>query len=112
LYDIARHLAIGQPAIDIVDLMTKPGQDESSAAASLRLDFAAYAYYCATLQDVFGDRLTSDLMVEATGDSTGPRSFDALAAARYAFTLNTTVAWRSITQVREAWSLETRDPPG
>ena len=110
LYDITRHLALGERAINIVDLVAKPDPGEAPTVASLRFDFAAYAYYCATLQDVFTDRLDSERMVEATSASSGPGSFDALAAARYAFTLDTQLAWRSITQFRNAWFLETRDP--
>jgi hypothetical protein len=110
LYDIAYQPALRQPAIKIVDLMAKPCQDEPQAVASLRLDFAAQAYYFATLQDVFTDRLDSERMAEATSETPGPGSFDALAAARYAFTLDTLVAWRSITQFRKAWSLDIREP--
>jgi hypothetical protein len=77
---------------------------------SLRLDFAAYAYYCATLQDVFTDHLDTERIIKATSASPEPRSFDALAAAWHAFTLDTLLAWRSITQFRQAWSLDTRDP--
>jgi hypothetical protein len=110
LYDITRQLALGGPAIDIVNLVAKPGRDEPPAVASLRLDFAAYSYYCATLQEVFTDGLDSLRIVKATSDTSGPGSFDTLAAARYAFTLDTQLAWRSITQFRKAWSLETREP--
>jgi len=49
-------------------------------------------------------------MVKATSTSAEIGTFDALAAARYAFTLDTHLAWRSMTRFRRAWSLETRDP--
>jgi len=49
LYDIVRHLAQEAPAIKIVDIACKTPQDESAAVSRLRLDFAAYAYFCATL---------------------------------------------------------------
>jgi hypothetical protein len=110
MYDIARHLALGQPIVNIVDLIAKPGQDEPSLVTSLRLDFGAYAYYCATLQEVFTDELDPERMIEATSEFPVPRSFNALAAARDIFTLDTPLAWRLITQVRKAWSLETREP--
>jgi hypothetical protein len=110
LYDIVRQLAPGAPALKIVDIACQPGQGESAAVTSLRLDFAAYAYYCATLQDVFTDHLDAEHMIKATSASPEPGSFDALAAARHAFTLDTLLAWRSITQFRKAWFLETRDP--
>jgi hypothetical protein len=110
MYDIARHLALGQPIVNIVDLIAKPGQDEPPLVTSLRLDFGAYAYYCATLQEVFTDELDPERMIEATSEFPVPRSFNALAAARNIFTLDTPLAWRLITQVRKAWSLETREP--
>ena len=110
LYEITRRLALGEPAIKIVDLAAKAGQHEPSAVAGLRLDFAAYAYYCATLQEVFTDCLGNEQMIEATSASAQPGSFDSLAAARYAFTLDTQLAWRSITQFRQAWFLEIREP--
>ena len=110
LYEITRRLALGEPAIKIVDLVAKAGQHEPSAVAGLRLDFAAYAYYCATLQEVFTDCLGNEQMIEATSASAQPGSFDSLAAARYAFTLDTQLAWRSITQFRQAWFLEIREP--
>jgi len=37
-------------------------------------------------------------------------SFDALAAARNAFALDTHLAWRMVTGFRKAWPLETRKP--
>ena len=74
------------------------------------MGFAAYAYFCATLQEVFTDGLDGEHMIAATSVPPGPGSFDALAAARAAFSLDTKLAWRLITQCRKAWSLETREP--
>jgi hypothetical protein len=110
LYQLSHTLTLGQPIINIVALMARPGQGEPPALTSLRLDFAAYAYYCATLQEVFTDQLDRERMIEATGLPPGPGSFDALAAVRTAFTLDTLLAWRLNTQFRKAWSLETREP--
>ena len=110
LHDIATHLVPDQPIINIVDLMAKPGRTEPPAVARVRLDLAAYAYYCATLQEVFTDRLDDTHMVKATSESAGPGSFDALAAARNAFATDTLLAWNLVTQCRNAWSLETREP--
>jgi hypothetical protein len=76
----------------------------------VRLDFAGYAYFCATLQEVFTARLDDTDMVKATEKSSGPGSFDALAAARNAFTMDTLLAWNMVTQCRNAWSLESREP--
>jgi hypothetical protein len=107
---IARHIAVGEPAIKIVDFVGHPAADEPDSVTRLRLDFAAYAYYCATLQEVFTDQLDPERLVKATGTSSAQGTFNALAEAREAFTVDTNLAWRSITQFRQAWSLETREP--
>ena len=110
LYQIGQTLTLGQPVIHIVDLMIGACQKEPTELTSLYLDFAAYAYYCATLQEVFTDRLDRERIIAATSVPPGPDSFDALANARVAFSLDTLLAWRLITQFRKAWSLETREP--
>jgi len=110
LNHIAHNLATGEPAIKIVDLVSQPAAGEPDSVTILRLDFAAYAYYCATLQELFTDQLDTERIVKATSSSPAPGTFDALAEAREAFTIDTKLAWRSITQFRQAWSLETREP--
>lgn len=112
LHDIATHLAADQPIINVVDLIVRPAQAEPPQVARVRLDFAAYAYYCATLQEVFTDQLDDTHMVNATSAPSEPVSFDALAAARNAFTTDTLLAWNLTTRCRIAWSLETREPGG
>jgi hypothetical protein len=107
---IAHHIAVGEPAIKIVDFVGHPAAGEPDSVTRLRLDFATYAYYCATLQEVFTDQLDPERLVKATGTSSAQGSFDSLAEAREAFTIDTQLAWRSITQFRQAWSLETREP--
>jgi hypothetical protein len=110
LYQISQTLTLGQPVIQIVDLMIGACQGEPSELSSLRLDFAAYAYYCATLQEVFTNRLDRERIIAATSVPPGPDSFDALASARAAFSLDTLLAWRLITQFRKSSSLEIREP--
>jgi hypothetical protein len=112
LHDIATRLVAGQPIINIVSLISKSDNAEPPATARVRLDLSAYAYFCATLQEIFTDRLDDAHMVKATSNSSEPGSFDALAAARNAFTTNTLLAWNLITQCRNAWSLETRESAG
>ena len=89
-----------------------PDRAEPPQVAKVRLDFAAYAYYCATLQEVFTDQLDDTHMVKATSTPSEPVSFDSLAAARNAFTTDTLLAWNLTTRCRIAWSLETRKPGG
>jgi hypothetical protein len=110
-YDITGRLSTHQPIASLIDLLDKPGPAESTAVAGLRLDFAAYAYYCATLQEVFTDQLDGKQIITATSEPNSPASFDTLADARNAFALDTMLAWRLITQFRAAWSIETREPP-
>jgi len=110
LHDVARHLAPAEPAIKIVDIVGKPARNEPPGVTSVRLDFAGYAYYCATLQEIFTEKLDSARMIEATRASPEAGTFDAMAAARFAFTIDTQLAWNSITQCRQAWQLETRQP--
>jgi hypothetical protein len=109
LYNIASGPILEGSIIKIVDLAAKSARDEPAAVASLRLDFAAYAYYCATLQEIFTDKLDGERIVTATSDP-GPGTFDALAAARNGFALDTLMAWRLISRFRKAWSLDTREP--
>jgi hypothetical protein len=109
LYQIRQTLMLGQPIIHTVDLMTVTCPGEPADLTRLRLDFAAYAYYCATLDEVFTDQLDRERMIAATSVPPGVGSFDALASSRAAFSLDTRLAWRLITQFRKAWSLETRE---
>jgi hypothetical protein len=108
LYEITAHLAAGQPLINIIDTMAATDSNESPAIATLRLDFAAFTYYCATLQEVFTDGLDGESITRATTGLPGPGTFDSLAGTRNAFALGTPLAWRLITKFRDAWSMETR----
>ena len=112
LYDIAVCLAANQPIIDIVDIVARQSHSEPPEVARVRMDLAAYIYYCATLQEVFTEELDDACMIKATSMSSEPGSFDALARARSEFTTDTLLAWNLITQSRIAWSLEPRDLTG
>ncbi|MGH3164984.1 MAG: hypothetical protein ACRDN0_03700 [Trebonia sp.] len=114
LREVARQLVLPIPgrSLNIVDMIPRPAPDEAAPVAALRTDFVAYAYYCATLRDVFTEGLNAEDMFRATIASENPGSFDALASARHAFSLDTRLAWRMITQFRKAWHLETRDYDG
>jgi hypothetical protein len=109
LYDIISQLTPGQPLISIVDAVVATDPEEAPAIASLRRDCAAFAYYCATLQEVFTDQLDDESIIRATAENPEPGTFDALAGTRNAFAIGTPLAWRLITKFRDAWSMETRD---
>ena len=110
LFQVSQALDLSQPVIGVVDLLSKPDPQEPAEVRSLRLDFAAYCYFCATLHEVFTGQINHEAIISATGATPGPGSFDALAAARNAFALDAHLAWRVVTTFREAWSLETREP--
>jgi hypothetical protein len=111
LYNTASRVSLGESILNVIDLLAKPCSAESAAIAGLRFEFATYAYYCATLQDVFNGQLDIERVIDATSQPGNPGSFDALASARNAFTLNTMLAWHLITEFRSAWSMDTREPP-
>ncbi|MEU8104241.1 hypothetical protein AB0C18_11010 [Nonomuraea muscovyensis] len=66
------------------------------------LEFAAYSYFCATLEEIFTGELTRLRKV---------RVFDDLAASRHAFAIDTRLAWRTISATRRACALKPYDPP-
>ena len=109
-HDIPHHLGPERPILNILDLMAKPGHEEPPEVVSLRLDFSAYVYYCATLQEVFTDRLDKERIIQATSEPPESGSFESLANARNAFTIDTALAWRLISQFRKKWCMEIREP--
>lgn len=112
LGDVARrHLDFPGPGhlLKMAGDIARSAPGEPASVVTLRTDFAAYAYYCATLQDVFTDDLDPVEMMRAAESADDPGSFDSLAAARRAFALNTHVAWRAVTECRKARGLETRE---
>lgn len=111
LYTTASRVSLGKSILNVIDLLAEPCSAESAAVAGLRFEFSTYAYYCATLQDVFNGQLDIERVIDATSQPGNPGSFDALASARNAFTLNTMLAWHLITEFRSAWSMDTREPP-
>ncbi|MFI6324274.1 hypothetical protein ACIBG8_42575 [Nonomuraea sp. NPDC050556] len=67
-------------------------------------DFAAYVYFCGTLEDVFTWRRPSTAeLIAATSGSRDPGTFDALASARVALGHDTRLAWDAIGAFRERW---------
>ena len=109
VHECARHLMPGRAVLTIVDTMTTVDGEEPVAVARLRTECAAFAYFCATVQEIFTDELGSERMIEATGSSGDPGSFDALVAARNALALDTSLSWRLTSEFREQWHLETRE---
>jgi KAP family P-loop domain len=107
LQNVVRSIAREEQALKMVDMASRGAAGELPSVSALRTDFAAYAYYCATLQEVFTDHRDAGQIIRATSPGAGPGAFDALAAARHAFALDTQLAWQAISQFREAWGLKT-----
>jgi hypothetical protein len=75
LHDIAIHRAADQPIINVVDIIAKQSHAESPEVARVRIDLAAYAYYCATLQEVFTNQLDDAHMIKATSTPSESRIY-------------------------------------
>ncbi|MFC4529323.1 hypothetical protein [Sphaerisporangium dianthi] len=108
LYDIGHGGGAGRPPMEIVDTVVEGEPGEPLDVARFRFDFAAYAYFCATLYQVFGDSLDGDRTRACADRREWPGSFDALANARHAFMVDSRIAWTAVTAFRRAWGLEER----
>ncbi|WP_068923881.1 hypothetical protein [Planobispora rosea] len=111
LHAVARGEYARSATLKILNEQPEAAADEPPDVIQLRRDFATYVYFCATIEEVFDERLDAGRMTAATAEESGPGSFDALAAARYVFARDTHLAWNSISGFRTAWGLEVRPAP-
>ena len=83
------------------------GDDEGAgvrrALDRLAREFAAYWYLCVTLVEFFTD--TREAIEFQRGESPGPQSFEQLAQARQAFTIDPGLAWDRVSAFRAEWDL-------
>jgi hypothetical protein len=79
-------------------------------ADDLQEQIVIYLYFCATLLEIFTQRLSEEQVKEASTVG-GPGSFDALATVRQQFSVSPRVAWLTLNAFREAWTLATVDYP-
>lgn len=107
MQNVVRSITRDEQALKMVDMASRGAAGELPSVSALRTDFAAYSYYCATLQEVFTDELDAGQVIRATSPEAGAGAFEALAAARHAFALDTQLAWQAISQFRDAWGLTT-----
>jgi hypothetical protein len=131
---VARNIAVEPYASDLVSFLTRhavpsaagllaavaappiaPGSgsgpdDPVADLIRLQAEALTHMYYCATLLEVFGS-LTEDQFT-ADRHQAGEGSFDALAAARRQFSVNTRLAWLTISSFRAQWDLSVVRPPG
>jgi hypothetical protein len=108
LFALAKGEYANYSTLKILDDHSEFINAESPEGDQLRRDFATYLYFCATLEEVFNERLEPARIIAATAEDRDEGAFDALAAARYAFAQDTHLAWRSITSFRIAWQLAPR----
>jgi hypothetical protein len=80
---------------------TVEASEARSKLARLRLELAAYHYYCATLLQFFDVSLTKKGL-KAAEAATDAASIDQLARARQAFAVSSQVAWSAVSAFREA----------
>ncbi|MGP4103670.1 hypothetical protein [Nonomuraea sp. KM90] len=95
LHDLAYRRSEQTPSETLRSLLGCP-------LAGPAVEFAGYAYFCATLEEIF------------TGEPArlrGVGAFDDLAAARHAFAFGTGLAWRTISAARRAWALKPYELP-
>ena len=86
---------------------------QRSAALALRRfvrEFVGFWYFCATVVDVFGRRLSFDVLQEPGVGPGGKRDLEAFARARQSFAVEPQLAWDRITTIRDAWSLDVVAP--
>ncbi|HZI75989.1 MAG TPA: hypothetical protein VFD73_18575, partial [Gemmatimonadales bacterium] len=82
------------------------GDDEArSKLARLRLELAAYCYYCATLMQFFNADLT-EKRLKAAEDGSGDRSINQLAQARQAFAISPQVTCSMTSAFRRAHGMD------
>jgi hypothetical protein len=106
LYEVG-YGTVGQTSLaNVVDALSRVTGNESSGTARLRLDYAAYTYFCLTVLDVFTGPLDNERVVRCADDTQWPGSFDALAAARHAFVIDSGIAWQAVSNFRQAWGLD------
>jgi hypothetical protein len=84
--------------------------DEEVAArrsvVRLATELAVFAYYCATLLELFNDKLDRNRLQWAEAAASEPRSLDRLAECRQTFAINTPLAWERLSEFRNAWGMQ------
>jgi hypothetical protein len=77
----------------------------------LSRELTGFYYYCATLLEIFNDRLTKDQLQKAEASDAGPFSLDHLARSRQTFAVNPLIAWSEVSDFRSAWGLDVFNIP-
>ncbi|MGW2219963.1 hypothetical protein ACWCSD_33670 [Nonomuraea sp. NPDC001684] len=99
------------PSHDLIAALSAGEDGESPEAARLRVDYAAFVYFCQTVRDVFDAGLDDSCLDRCTRVPGWEGGFDALGRARAAFSTDSHIAWRMITGVRRAWNLSVFELP-
>lgn len=88
------------------DLMPGDGvQREITPFAVLQEEAGSFAYYCATLLDVFMKKTEEELLRRGISQPNNPGSFDSLAGVRQRLAVNPQLAWLALDSFRQEWGL-------
>ncbi|MFC5819199.1 DUF4381 domain-containing protein [Nonomuraea harbinensis] len=109
LQSILYHVGPATSSSRLLDALLLRADDEPPEVTRLRVDYAAYVYFCQTVGDMFGSSLDDARLERCTRTPAWEGGFDALATARAAFVADSRIAWRAISRIRRAWELTVRD---
>lgn len=106
LFAITHTPSAVRPTIELLKEIKTAAPEEPARLAAVHRDLTAYLYLCATLQDIFGQRVEESVLLWATADGDRhPGHLDALATARLTLGQSAHVTWQLIDDLRDAWSL-------
>jgi hypothetical protein len=95
-----------RPTIGLLKEIKAAAPAEPTKLAGVHRDLIAYLYFCATLQDIFGQPVEEPVLLWATAEGgRHPGHLDTLATARLALGHSAHVARQLIDDLRGAWSL-------
>ncbi|HEY0541192.1 MAG TPA: hypothetical protein VGD53_22675 [Actinoallomurus sp.] len=111
LFTITHTPSTVMPTIELLKEIATVSPTEPARLVTLYRDLIAYLYFCATLQEIFGQRIDESVLLWATADGDRhPGHVDTLATARLTLGHSAHVAWQLIDDLRDAWSLAQTKP--
>lgn len=95
-----------QASIELIKEIQTAAPAEPAKIVDIYRDLTAYLYFCATLQEIFGQHIEESVLLWATADGDRhPGHLDTLATARLTLGHSAGVTWQLIDDLRDAWSL-------
>ncbi|MDN3357133.1 hypothetical protein [Actinomadura sp. DC4] len=105
LFAITHTPSAVRPTLGLLKEIGAAGPSEPAPLVAVHRDLTAYLYFCATLQDVFGQRVEESVLLWATADGDRhPGHLDTLATVRLTLGHSAHVAWQLVDGLRDAWS--------